>query len=25
VLDVIGGAHSLGRHSARMRLLAGQG
>jgi DNA repair exonuclease SbcCD ATPase subunit len=25
VLDVIGDAHSLGRHSARMRLLAGQG
>ena len=24
-LDVIGDAHSLGRHSARMRLLAGQG
>ncbi|MHB8489893.1 MAG: ATP-binding protein [Candidatus Dormibacteria bacterium] len=25
VLDVVGDAHSLGRHSARMRLLAGQG
>jgi exonuclease SbcC len=25
VLDVIGDAHSLGRHSARMRLVAGQG
>jgi energy-coupling factor transporter ATP-binding protein EcfA2 len=25
VLDVIGDTHSLGRHSARMRLLAGQG
>ena len=25
VLDVIGDAHSLGRHSARMRLLTGQG
>jgi len=25
VLDVIGDAHSLGRHGARMRLLAGQG
>ena len=25
VLDVIGDVHSLGRHSARMRLLAGQG
>ena len=25
VLDVIGDGHSLGRHSARMRLLAGQG
>ena len=25
VLDVIGAAHSLGRHSARMRLLAGHG